>query len=84
MSQKKRANLSSKVGADFFQSGKGKKNVKESNPHDAEIDEPKIKTTVYFPPDIHKKVRIECATEGVKISTFIEGLIVNHFKGKQL
>lgn len=82
MSQKKRVNLSNKVGADFFQSDNKQKSVKESNHHDAEIDQSKLKTTVYFTPDVHKKLRIECATNGVKISTFIESLIVNHFDSK--
>ncbi len=82
MSNKKRADLSKRVGADFFRSDKGEKNVIESKQHDSMMAQKKEKTTFYISPDLHKKLRIECAERGKRISAFIEELLINYFDSK--
>jgi hypothetical protein len=85
MSNNKRADLSSRVGADFFRSDKGAKvDVDiESKHHDSKKAESKEKTTFYITAELHKKLRIECAEQGKRISAFIEELLLNYFDSKK-
>ncbi len=79
MSDKKRADLSKRIGADFFRSDR---DVIESKQHDS-LTAKKEKTTFYISPDLHKKLRVECAEQGKRISGFIEELLVNYFDSKE-
>ena len=83
MSNNKRADLSSRVGADFFRSDKGAKVDIESKHHDSKKAQVKEKTTFYITPELHKKLRIECAEQGKRISAFIEELLLNYFDSKK-
>ena len=83
MSNNKRADLSSRVGADFFRSGKGAKVNVESKHHDSKKAPAKEKTTFYIAPELHKKLRVECAEQGKRISAFIEELLLNYFDSKK-
>ena len=82
MSSKKRVDLSNRVGANFFRSDKGAKVDIESEQHDSKTVK-KEKTTFYITPELHKKLRIECAEKGKRISSFIEELLLNYFDSKK-
>ena len=83
MSNNKRADLSSRVGADFFRSDKGAKVDIESKHYDSKKAQAKEKTTFYISPELHKKLRVECAEQGKRISAFIEELLFNYFDSKE-
>jgi hypothetical protein len=84
MSNKKRADLSSRVGADFFRSDKGAKVDIELEQYDSKKIEHKEKTTFYITPELHKKLRVECAEQGKRISAFIEELLLSYFNSKKV
>ncbi len=83
MSNKKRADLSKRIGADFFRSDKSAKTVIESKQYDSITAQEKEKTTFYISPELHKKLRVECAEQGKRISAFIEELLINYFDSKK-
>lgn len=84
MPKRKRADLTDKVGADFFRSDKKTDTVIESKSQKVMTDkQQKMKTTFYIPADLHRKLRIECAEQGVRISSFIENLLSKHFDSKK-
>jgi predicted HicB family RNase H-like nuclease len=80
----KRADISKRVGADFFRSDKDAKVVIESKQYDSITVQRKEKTTFYISPELHRKLRIECAEKGKRISAFIEELLKNYFDSKLL
>ena len=83
MSNKKRVDLSTRVGADFFRSDKGAKVDVDLEKHYSNKKEQKEKTTFYITPELHKKLRVECAEQGKRISSFIEELLSNYFNNKK-